>query len=457
MSIKIIKFILYFTYALSYITFPLFTFSNNEYENEINNLLNNKLYTYLTIGDPSQKIAALIMPDEYPLYIYNNLCEINSNFIVEKSRTYISTKYEVQYMTNATLSYLVKDKFEFEFNEAKEKKFVDSIIYHYRPYNNSNIKLEKKYPYTCAYIGLKILKYNSEDYLHSLFLQLKKSRIINNHCFFIVYEKSNEGKFIIGDYPEIYEPNNYKKYQLKTIYSLNLDKKYNWRLKFNSIYFKNQNKKISLNNLDTNIDLTSELFFSPKEYMDEIYKYFFEEKINKGFCHKKYADKNIEYFSCNSLEAIENFPILYFRHSFLLYTFELNYNDLFKIINNEYIFLICYNKEFENEWVFGKPFLKKYLFVFNYDEKVIGFYNPLINENGALIENNNKLNDNNYNNKTIIIFAIVILLFIFVIFFLMSKRIYKKRKNNKFWKDNKQNPKIQELFYTNIDKDKNIN
>jgi len=457
MSFKYINLILYFTYTFSYITFPLFTFSKNESENIINNLLDNKLYTYLTIGDPPQKIVALIMPDEYPLYIYNNLCEINSNFIVENSKTYIAGKYEVQYITNITLSYLIKDRFEFEFNEANEKKYIESIIYHYRPYNNSNIKLEKKYPYTCAYIGLKIPKYNSEEYSHSLFLQLKKLRIINNHCFFIIYKENNEGKLIIGDYPEIYEPNNYKRYQLKTIYALYLENRYNWRLKFNSIYFERQNKKTSLNILDANIDLTSELIFSPKEYMNGIYKYFFEEKINKGLCHKKYTDKNIEYFNCNSLEAIENFPTLYIRHSFLLYTFELSYNDLFKEINNEYIFRICYNKEFGNEWAFGKPFLKKYLFVFNYDEKVIGFYNPLINENGELIESNNKLNNNNYSNKKIIIFTILILTFVFAIFFIISKRIYRRRKNNKTWQSNKQNPKIQELFYTNIDTDKNIN
>jgi hypothetical protein len=246
MSFKIINLILYFTYAFSYITLPLYTFSQNEYENTVNNLLNNKLYTYLTIGDPPQKIAALIMPDEYPLYIYNNLCEINSNFVVEKSKTYISKKYEVQYITNIVLSYLIKDRFEFQFNETNEKKYIESIIYHYRPYNNSNIKLEKKYPYTCAYIGLKIPKYNSEEYSHNLFLQLKKLRIINNHCFFIIYKKDNEGKLIIGDYPEIYEPNNYKKYQLKAIYSLYLDNKYNWRLKFNSIFFERQHKNISL-------------------------------------------------------------------------------------------------------------------------------------------------------------------------------------------------------------------
>jgi hypothetical protein len=121
MSFKIINLILYFTYAFSYITLSFYTFSQNEYENTVNNLLNNKLYTYLTIGDPPQKIAALIMPDEYPLYIYNNLCEINSNFVVEKSKTYISIKYEVQYITNIVLSYLIKDRFEFQFNETNEK------------------------------------------------------------------------------------------------------------------------------------------------------------------------------------------------------------------------------------------------------------------------------------------------------------------------------------------------
>ena len=445
--------ILIFSYSFSYIIFPLYNFFQNENMNQINHLSNKILYSYLTIGNPPQKIVALIIPNEYPLNIYNNMCEIKSTFIVEKSTTYKSKEYEIQFGTNITLSYLISDKFEFTFNQTNTKQYIEPIIYHYRPYNSSDMNLDKKSPYTCAYIGLKIPKYNSEVSSQSLILQLKKLRVINNHCFFILYNddininnKNEEGKLIIGDYPDKYDYNKYKHYQLKTIYSLDLENNYNWHLRFNSIYFMIKDKKISLNNYDIIIDISSELIFSPEDYINKTYNYFFKDKINKGLC-EKILEENIQYFSCNSLEVIQNFPTLYLKHSFLLYTFELNYNDLFKKIKNKYIFLICNNKEFNNVWKIGKPLLKKYLFLFNYDEKIIGFYNPLIDKNGILIENKK-----DFNFYKIVIFFLILIIFAFILFFIISKRIYKKGIKNKIF-DNKNKPKIQELLFTNIDND----
>ena len=287
--------------------------------------------------------------------------------------TYKSKDYEIQYGTNITLSYLVSDKFEFIFNDSKTKEFIEPIFYHYRPYNTKDNYKEGKNLYTCAYIGFKIPKYNSESASQSLILQLKKLRVINNHCFFILYDNNDngEGRIIIGEYPDKYDSKKYKNYQLKTIYSLDLESNFNWHLYFNSIYFKFNDKKISVNNYDSIIDHSCGVIFSPEEYFNKIYSFFFEEKIQKGLCEQKTAKEDIKYYGCKSLEIIKSFPSLYFLHNFLFYTFELNYKDLFKKINDEYIFLIVYQKEFRNVWKIGKPFLKKYLFLFNYDEKII--------------------------------------------------------------------------------------
>ena len=91
------------------------------------------------------------MPNEYRLNIFNFMCEIKSYFTVEKSKTYKSKEYEVQYLTNITISYLINDKFEFIFNETNTKQYIEPILYHYRPYNNTDIYKQTKYPYTCAY------------------------------------------------------------------------------------------------------------------------------------------------------------------------------------------------------------------------------------------------------------------------------------------------------------------
>ena len=274
MSIKII---LFFPITFSYIILPFYTFHKNEKNYSTNDLFNNILYTHLSIGTPPQLIVALIEPNEYQLNIFNYICEIKSSFIVEKSMTYKSKDYEIQYGTNITLSYIVSDKFEFIFNDSKTKEFIEPIFYHYRPYNTKDNYKEGKNLYTCAQIGFKIPKYNSESSSQSLILQLKKLRVINNHCFFILYDNidNGEGRIIIGEYPDKYDSKKYKNYKLKTIYSLDLESYFNWHLYFNSIYFKFNDKKISVNNYDSIIDHSCGVIFSPEGYFNKIYSFFF--------------------------------------------------------------------------------------------------------------------------------------------------------------------------------------
>ena len=57
------------------------------------------------------------------------------------------------------------------------------------------------------------------------------------------------------------------------------------------------------------------------------------------------------------------------------YNFSLNSTDLFTIIpdNNRVLFNIEFLKDYNN-WVFGKPFFKKYQLIFDDDSKLIKFY-----------------------------------------------------------------------------------
>ena len=105
------------------------------------------------------------------------------------------------------------------------------------------------------------------------------------------------------------------------------------------------------------------------------------------------------------------------------------------------------SKEDSKKWNFGIPFLKKYLLIYDYDHKVIGFYKQY-NKKYLLKENNSI-------NNIIKIFLIILLFLVFGIFgFIISKNIYglnrKKRLNE-----------LQENYQykeKNIDKQKdNIN
>ena len=452
---------LFFNEIYTYITFQFHTLHNREKENYIKDISENIIYTYLKIGFPPQKIGALIFPNESFLKIEGNKCEIQSNFILEKSNTYESQEYSKQYKTNITLSYLIKDKFEFIFNETNDIESIGQIDYIYSPNNNSKIN---NHLYPCISIGFSPIKYDFYEPTENIIFQLRKLKAIKKYCYFIIYDnyENDNGKIILGEYPDIYEPNKYKKYQLKSLYSLKANNEYNWELEFNSIHFDFNSHKIFDDNLESIIDFSSGLIFSPEEFFNGIYSHYFKDKINKGSCQISEYKSNLDdfkYIICNSINEVESFPAIYFKQSFLMYTFVLNKNDLFKkIADDKYLFLICFNKKFKNKWKLGKPFLKKYLFFFNYDDKFLGFYNPDLNEEGILIDKtqNNKIVENKDNNgkNIIIIFIIVFSCFTFLVFFIISKKYYIRRKNKKNIIKNNERPFIRELTNTEGDEEK---
>ena len=87
-----------------------------------------------------------------------------------------------------------------------------------------------------------------------------------------------------------------------------------------------------------------------------------------------------------------------------------------------------YFDEYNSRWDLGMPFLKKYFFTFDYDNKYIGFYN-----NKTVIPDNNPViitKDKNKENKNYfwIIFVILIFFGIFLAYFLVKKYFRKMKK-----------------------------
>ena len=177
-----------------------------------------------------------------------------------------------------------------------------------------------------------------------------------------------------------------------------------------------------------------------------------------GECFKgefNYNQKKYYFYCKNNKEIINNiknsFPGFNFLSKYLEYNFYLEADDLF-LEKDNYVFCLLffhYNEYIEKNWVMGKPFLKKYQFSFNPDNKQIYFYSNKEEEKEENDEEEEKKgNDGEQNQKNekidstgkinitmliVIIFAIIIVVsiicFILFKYYLSDKFNRKKRAN----------------------------
>ena len=109
-----------------------------------------------------------------------------------------------------------------------------------------------------------------------------------------------------------------------------------------------------------------------ENYLDESC-YIETLKIGYNYFYCKKEDDNIE-------KIKEKFPGVIFQSEDLNYSFIIDADDLF-IEEENYVFcLIYFNNIYTNFWKMGKPFLRKYPFSINYNDKIIKFYNYINSE-----------------------------------------------------------------------------
>ena len=407
----------------SFIQFPLYTFLSDKPNKTteasyVNYFLKNTIYTYINIGTPSQKIVANIVSNNYSFYIYYNRCEIPSEFLIQKSKSYNETENGYLLTDIYVKTFLIQDNISF-FDENKNNSYKMTFLFSSLNNSNSESKIEKQ-PYTCAHIGLKLSPPNMKSYNYNFIKSLKELKLINDYVYYIDH---NKNYLIIGEEPHILNNKEFKEYQLRIINSV--DYEYNreyWQINFDSIFFEINGTKINLTKTDSSLNHNLNVILATFEFMEIIEKNFFNEKIKNKKCKKNYLSFNYINYDCESLEIIQTFPSIYLFNRNLMYTFEINYKDIFIKFEDRYICMIWIDLNDRNYWKLGKPFLQKFLFTFNSDKRILGFYNPEIKEN-----------DNNFNNKNkyILIIAIIILLIIAIIIGLLLGKMFVKYKKLK--------------------------
>ena len=378
-------------------------FEKNEKKKPFNfteDIIQNLIYTNITIGTPYQKIKSYISLNKGAFYISDYY--IPKQFNINLSETFNFQSNDINfYDEDFTKGKLSKDILQFK-NIKGNNLIISNISFIYATnYNNFLDQFPSGLGFMLKTISTKI-NYN-------FLYQLKENNLISSYTFTIKFQNEKYGEIIIGDYPHIYN-NNYILSNFAYTKISDFDKFFQWKFQIEKIY---NNEEIIENKVDFIISINYGICIGGENYLKIINNTFFKEYVEKGICEYKLSDNNIiYYFECNNNVNINKFPKLKFYQKIMNYTFELDYNDLFILKDNKLYFLIGFNKRSSYDWTFGIPFLKKYQLIFDQEREIIGIYN--LNEM-----------KNDYLFKILTIICLVIIIFLVS---LLYKIIHKTRK-----------------------------
>ena len=395
-----------------YITIPFKILHKDEqiftnFDDYYNSLHDMIFHGEISVGTPPQKIITILNCEDYGISILNKGCiynisseDINIELNLENSSSSFNQTYDIFYGDDKFYyktflgSFFAKDTFYFKSIDYKGESSdiikIENISFIYSPYDNKKIC-------TCLNIGLTANCINLHEKFLNIIYQLKKYSIIDSYDWSIIFDNNkkdpDKGLFLLGAKPHEYNPELFNENDLfNSGFISEVDIKY-FNFKINEIYFESYNtsEKIIINDLDQ-IQLipTYGLIKASKKYEENIEIYFFNYFINNNKCFKEYRNINdkegyrtfVCYNEPNIKEELrKKFPVLKLKHKGFVYTFELNYDDLFKENGDKIYFLIWFAPHImESGWEMGYPFTKKYLFSYNYDNKMVYFYNKIENK-----------------------------------------------------------------------------
>jgi hypothetical protein len=441
--------------------------------------ISEKIYINLEIGSPKQEVQIPIKFDENILYIQNNAKNNNitsKKFDDSKSNTFktISESVESDYEHDLDFNMFhnCSDIFYFLENSKKNKY-------------NSNIEFTFRYVFDgksdlIGGFGLQIYPAKGDENNIPCHLKIYKEKNINNNYVWSIFftkegnNNGDEGYLLLGDYPHnidynlgFYDPYEFDVNNYRTILDHSSQKIMNYEIQMTQIYF--YNKKGDKDKTDQHFfnDLNIDDFINDiiipqvsvfyvtkfdfnfggilipeyfNAYLEEVFNPYIKE--GKCFIEKALTSNNPYFFYCKKEKSLitnikTKIPTILFEQDHLKYNFTLNINDLIYEKNDYVYFLLLYSTNQRNKWTLGKPFLKKYPFVFNPDMKDIGFYSSFL------------LTGIKY--KTVFIIVGVISLVFIIIGVLIGRKKYKINKIKKQQALEMTNNSFSNSYYKSIE------
>ena len=376
--------------------FPTHKYNDSTLSNKVDNIILQRVYAIIDIGTPKASIhlPLLFGTNEFfiadnPKYNYKEKDFNDLNFYnVDKS----STNKEGDDVVDGEccgdyFGYCLFKKDVFYFND---KSYIIEFFEGYA----------LKYPISPGGIGMKLDYHghycdNALTRARTFFDKMKKLNLINSYDWSIFfnnkeYKKEDTGFLLMGSLPHevgsdlgYYNKENFNEKYIKKVNMKSVETKFEIDKIF-AYYGTDKNNTIKNFTSKKVVELDYHLGgvrapFNLLEYFENA----FQNYITKGICSKDtFTDFYHYYFYCkkeigDDLKKIkEQFPGISFQSNDLNYTFILEADDLFIEVDN-YIVCLLYFESSKIEWSMGRPFLKKYLFSFNFDGKYIQFYQDI--------------------------------------------------------------------------------
>ena len=217
---------------------------------------------------------------------------------------------------------------------------------------------------------------SAKEEKYSFINQLYNNGLIFHRVFTQNFEKGDQGVISFGEIPKnIVE--DYKNYGRCPVLDKIVDgkriKNRKWECELNGIYFGDEYDEKQFIKYDN----TRVSFFSfrpialvPKEVFEYFEKNYFQKYITDGIC-QKYSNRGYEAIGCK--KVIEDAPKLNLVYGD--WVMSLPPNKLFDYKrNNELYEFIFYHKNNFEAWSLGRPIVRLFHMVYDYQNQEVGFY-----------------------------------------------------------------------------------
>ena len=406
------------------IIFP-FTTKQNLFDpnDEYKYIFKNEIFTTIEIGNPPQKVE-LFLTTRTPFFIIKKNENISEYYKNESSSTYkYFDKSSIYYFNDDILQRGIQSSEKFFLRNSFDDQSLIPITDFDFIYATHYEKDSKKH------MGVLGLQFLSTSFVYTkeinIMIVLKKKGLTTNYMWNLNYTTENSGYLVIGEYPHNYDNKKYNKDNLRQV---NVHRegaqKIEWNLYFNQIQFGDFNLTSYLMGKFTP---QYGVILGPNNFDKLITKEFFQQYLDNNKCERKTYDNDdgFDYYVCDENLDISKFKNIEFTEKDISSKkFILTKDDLFLKQNGKLYFLVVFGQswKYSYHWSLGKPFMKKYNFIFDEDGNQILYYEQV--ENETIMEN-----------KTFAIFiwvgiGVLVAIIGFLVFVLM--KFFKKKKKKMF-------------------------
>ena len=401
-------------------------------------LFYNQIYIKIKVGSEQIEIPFYLYLQEYSFIIESSEVsndQVKGLYNELKSRTYISS--------NKTETFMVIDMSEGILSQdiffIKNNTLLDFYLC---KKNNDNSHITEG-----GKIGFKLEPESAQSEEAFFITNLKHKNLISNLIFSIKYDSDDKGKLYIGTYPHIIDSNKYKETYFTIDNAAQIFTKIEWALNFQEIKL---GTNIIESNCKTFLYLEIGYIIGTKKFFDFLLsldiwnKYFnnnkcYKTKFNiddyeKNIVDSKLADEYTLYYCDKDIDVTKiNIGELTFLDKAMSYSFNFSFSELWEEKSDCKYFKIIQHNYYNDYWYFGKPFFKKFQMVFDYDNKKIGLYTQIL-ENEQTDNNNKK--QNIYIYILIIIGLVIIIVGLIIILMKYYKKFSKRKRANELLDDN---------------------